>query len=211
LENEKWYYYRLPKGSHSYDGSHGWNTEWPRIREIGEEELLATMHGTIWGFPSHFSINNSAGIRPRSNYLKVVGDFCRWKNQIVFGCDDSARSEFINKRSLKAEYASPKESNSNLWFITPQQLDNLGPVIGRGSVWLRDDIKAGIFSYSYLFSGYDFRQLTLSHKSQQPVNFTLEVDKKGTNKWIRLMNITVPANDTINYIFAKKTKGYGFA
>jgi len=207
LENEKWYYYRLPKGSHSYDGSHGWNTEWPRIREIGEEELLATMHGTIWGFPSHFSINNSAGIRPRSNYLKVVGDFCRWKNQIVFGCDDSARSEFINKRSLKAEYASPKESNSNLWFITPQQLDNLGPVIGRGSVWLRDDIKAGIFSDSYLFSGYDFRQLTLSHKSQQPVNFTLEVDKKGTNKWIRLMNITVPANDTINYIFAKKDKG----
>lgn len=34
LDEGKWHAYRLPKGSHSYDGAHGWNTEWPRIREI---------------------------------------------------------------------------------------------------------------------------------------------------------------------------------
>ena len=26
-----WNFYRLPKASHTYDGAHGWNTEWPRI------------------------------------------------------------------------------------------------------------------------------------------------------------------------------------
>ncbi|HPT32290.1 MAG TPA: hypothetical protein PLW67_10640, partial [Prolixibacteraceae bacterium] len=32
-DHEKgWSFYRLPKASHSYDGAHGWNTEWPRIR-----------------------------------------------------------------------------------------------------------------------------------------------------------------------------------
>lgn len=30
-----WTFYRLPKASHSYDGAHGWNTEWPRIRNVG--------------------------------------------------------------------------------------------------------------------------------------------------------------------------------
>ncbi|MCG8586052.1 MAG: sulfatase-like hydrolase/transferase, partial [Pirellulales bacterium] len=75
LDGGQWHTYRLPKGSHSYDGAHGWNTEWPRIREIGEKDLLATMHGTFWRFPHTFSASNSAGIAPRSNYLKVIGDF----------------------------------------------------------------------------------------------------------------------------------------
>ena len=35
-----WQHFRLPKASHCYDGAHGWNTEWPRIREIGEDDLL---------------------------------------------------------------------------------------------------------------------------------------------------------------------------
>jgi len=37
-DNDQWAFFRLPKASHSYDGGHGWNTEWPRIRDIGTEE-----------------------------------------------------------------------------------------------------------------------------------------------------------------------------
>ncbi|MDR1624353.1 MAG: hypothetical protein LBS04_05205, partial [Tannerellaceae bacterium] len=48
-EAEKgWRFYRLPKASHSYDGAHGWNTEWPRIRDVGTDaqpDYLMTMHG----------------------------------------------------------------------------------------------------------------------------------------------------------------------
>lgn len=95
--------FRLPKSSHSYDGAHGWNTDWPRIRDIGEEALLMTMHGAFWTFPKTFQARNTAGIAPRSNYLKVIGDFTRWTikpgdpagDRIVFGCDDTAKNEFL--------------------------------------------------------------------------------------------------------------------
>ncbi len=197
LEDKKWTYYRLPKASHSYDGAHGWNTEWPRIREIGEDDLLATMHGTFWRFPASFSRSNSAGIAPRSNYLKVIGDFCRWNDRVVLGCDDSARAEFLNTRAFKAKHASAKQSNSNLWFVKPSQLDQLGPVIGRGSVWLRDDIDADVASDPYLFAGYDHRQLTLTHAAATPVTFTLEVDKKGSGEWTELRKVTVDGSQQI--------------
>lgn len=207
LENKQWHFYRLPKGSHSYDGSHGWNTEWPRIREIGEKDLLATMHGTFWRFPAAFSKHNSAGIAPRSNYLKVIGDFCRWNDQIVLGCDDSARAEFLNTRAFKARHGAPKQSNSSLWFVEPDALDQLGPAIGRGSVWLRDDVKAGENSDPYLFSGYDHRQLHLSHESDQTVVFVLEIDRKGNDQWVPQGSITVPPHGAVSHLFDPMEEG----
>ena len=197
LEAGQWHFYRLPKGSHSYDGSHGWNTEWPRIREIGETDLLATMHGTFWRFPASFSRHASGGIEPRSNYLKVVGDFCRWQDQVVLGCDDSAKSEFMNTRPFKARHAGPRQSNSNLWFIEPARLDRLGPALGRGSVCLREDLAAGAVSEPFLFSGYDHRQLAITHTSADPVTFVLEVDRTGTDTWATLEEMTVPAAGTV--------------
>ncbi|HJN13724.1 MAG TPA: discoidin domain-containing protein [Pirellulaceae bacterium] len=207
FESQQWYYYRLPKGSHSYDGAHGWNTEWPRIREIGEDDLLATMHGTFWRFPSGFSRANSAGIVPRSNYLKVIGDFCRWNDRIVLGCDDSAKSEFLNTRSFKAKHGSPGQSNSNLWFVDPARLDQLGPAIGRGSVWLREDVKADEISDPYLFSGYDYRQLHLTHGNNESVTFTLEVDRNGTDQWEPLREITVPSDVAVSHVFEADETG----
>ncbi|MBB03724.1 MAG: hypothetical protein CMJ47_13855 [Planctomyces sp.] len=207
LEDGEWSYFRLPKGSHSYDGAHGWNTEWPRIREIGEDDLLATMHGTFWRFPASFSRKNSAGIAPRSNYLKVIGDFCRWNDRIVLGCDDSAASEFLNIRAFKAKHASPGQSNSNLWFIDPEQLDQFGPVIGRGSVWLREDVQANTPSDPYLFSGYDYRQLHLTHHSEQPVTFVLEVDAEGNGQWKTIREFTLQPDEAISPVFPKDETG----
>ena len=207
LEDKTWTYYRLPKGSHSYDGAHGWNTEWPRIREIEEEDFLATMHGTFWRFPPTFSKANSAGIAPRSNYLKVIGDFCKWNDKLVLGCDDSAQKEFLNTRPFKARHAAPKQSNSNLWFIEPEQLDTFGSLIGRGSIWLRDQVKANITSDPYLFSGYDHRQLFITHSSKTPINFTLEVDKDGNNKWSTLREITVDAKGSAMHLFTPEEEG----
>lgn len=205
LDGGEWHPYRLPKGSHSYDGAHGWNTEWPRIRDIGEEDLLATMHGTFWRFPKHFSKENSAGIAPRSNYLKVIGDFALWQGKLVLGCDDSAQKEFLNHRPFKSFKGAPTQSNSNLWFVEPEQVDNLGPAIGRGSVWLRDDLEAGQVSEPYLFSGYDHRMMVIHHDSTDPVQFTLEVDKKGNGKWTKLETFKVAGS--LVHIFPENQKG----
>ena len=170
MHKGKWHRYRLPKASHSYDGAHGWNTEWPRIREIGEgDDLLMTMHGMFWNFPKTFTPANSKGISPRSTYLKVIGDFARWGNHVVMGCDDTAKSEFLNKRKAKGHVAAP-QSQSNLWFIKPEEIDYLGPVIGRGAVWLNDTIEAATPSDSYLFSGF---QRCLLYTSPSPRDATL--------------------------------------
>lgn len=190
-----WHAYRLPKASHTYDGAHGWNTEWPRIREIGEgNDLLMTMHGTFWHFPKTFSVANSAGIAPRSTYLKVVGDFCRWNDRLVFGCDDTAKSEFLNKRKAKGDIAGPGQSQSNLWFTSLQIFDELGPALGRGAVWLNDSVKAHQWSEPYLMAGYARRSLILSHHSDYEMEFEMQVDNLGNGTWELLQTITIPAH-----------------
>ena len=190
LDGGKWHRFRLPKSSHSYDGAHGWNTEWPRIREIGEENLLMTMHGMFWHFPKTFTKANTKGIRPRSSYLKVVGDFCKWKDHVVLGCDDTAKNEFLNKRKAKGHLPQP-QSQSNLWFLKPEQLDTLGASMGRGAVWLNEDIPAGKYSDPFLFSGFSKRGLHLSHKGEEEVTITIEVNH-GNTQWAPLKEVTLP-------------------
>jgi hypothetical protein len=207
LEAGQWSAYRLPKASHCYDGAHGWNTEWPRIRDIGEPALLMTMHGSFWQFPRSFSAANSAGIAPRSTYLKVIGDFCRWNERLVFGCDDTAKSEFLNKDRLKGNLAGPGKSQSNLWFVQPPQLDLFGPALGRGGVWLNDHVKAGEASEPFLFAGFAHRSLFLTHTGALPVSFRLEVDAKGNGKWKKLDEIKVPGGASRWVQFSAKQTG----
>lgn len=193
LDGGEWHSYRLPKASHSYDGAHGWNTEWPRIREIGEgDDFLMTMHGMFWHFPKSFSASNTTGISPRSTYLKVIGDFCRWNDRLVFGCDDTAKNEFLNKRKAKGEIAAP-QSQSNLWFVEPDRIDHLGPVIGRGAVWLEDDVEAGTPSDPFLVSGFEHRAVHLAHGGDAPVTLHLEMDTDGSGKWEPLRQVKLPA------------------
>ncbi len=201
-----WTAFRLPKASHSYDGAHGWNTEWPRIRDIGEPELLMTMHGMFWKFPKTFSLANSAGIAPLSTYLKVVGDFARWKDRVVLGCDDTAKSEFLNKRKVKGDLAGPGQSQSNLWFVKPEQLGKLGPAAATGAVWRDDAVKAGVPSEPFLFSGFTQRSLHLAHDAGQPVVFTLEVND-GRGAWKKLREVAVPARGYERFVFTAEDEG----
>lgn len=191
LDGGTWHAFRLPKAAHTYDGAHGWNTEWPRIRDIGERDLLMTMHGMFWRFPRTFSMASSAGIRPRSSYLKVIGDFARWNDRLVFGCDDSARSEFLNKRKAKGNIAGPGQSQSNLWFLEPDLLDQLGPALGRGAVWMNEPIRAGAWSDPFLFAGFERRGAHIATGENVPVTFELEVDRDGRGRWTGLRSVTV--------------------
>jgi hypothetical protein len=204
LDHGQWHAFRLPKASHSYDGAHGWNTEWPRIREIGEgDDLLMTMHGTFWHFPKGFAAGHTAGIAPRSTYLKVIGDFGRWGDRLVIGCDDSAKSEFLNKRNFKGALNGPGQSQSNLWFVKPSHLDELGPAIGAGAVWLRDPVRAGTPSDPFLFSGYQRRGLHIATGVEAPVKITLEVDD-GSGQWRPLREVTVSRYQWIEFSAEEK-------
>lgn len=195
-DNNNWSFYRLPKASHSYDGAHGWNTEWPRIRDIGTPEnpdYLMTMHGMFWRFPQTFSSQNAKGIRPRSAYLKVIGDFTRWNDQLVFGCDDSAQKEFLNKRKVKGNIEGPGQSNSNLWFTSPELPDQLGPNTAEGAVWLNEEVQANTPSEPFLFAGWPQRSAWIKNEGKQKVKFTLEVDNEGKGNWSVLETTDIAA------------------
>lgn len=186
-----WTDYRLPKASHSYDGAHGWNTEWPRIREIGEgDDFLATMHGTFWRFPATFAPGQARGIRPRSTYLKIIGDFCRWNDRVVFGCDDSAANEFMNKRQAKGALQGPERSQSNLWFVKPEDLDGFGPATGTAFVFNREAVKKGDVSAPYLCAGYDLKWLWLTGGA-----YDVEVDADGSGTWRKVREVAAAGTD----------------
>ncbi len=205
-----WYFYRLPKASHSYDGAHGWNTEWPRIRDIGTEgepDYLMTMHGMFWSFPGTFTAANSAGVRPRSAYLKVIGDFTRWEDQLVFGCDDSAQKEFLNKRKAKGNIEGPGQSNSNLWFTPVSMLDQLGPATAVGAVWARETVGANEYSEPFLFAGWPYRSSWIKNEGTTPIIVTYEVDKAGNDQWSTLRSIELTAGESTSIDFNPSETG----
>jgi hypothetical protein len=208
--NSKWSFYRLPKASHSYDGAHGWNTEWPRIRDIGTSEnpdYLMTMHGMFWKFPSTFTSGNSKGIRPRSAYLKVIGDFTMWNGRLVFGCDDSAQKEFLNKRKAKGNIEGPGQSNSNTWFTSPALPDSLGPNTAEGAVWLNENVKAGIPSEAFLFAGWPKRCAWISNEGSRQVKFKFETDIEGNGNWVEMESVIVGPGQSFMSEFKAAEKG----
>lgn len=205
-----WSFYRLPKASHSYDGAHGWNTEWPRIRNVGttsNPDYLMTMHGMFWRFPDQFTVDNSMGIRPRSAYLKVIGDFTRWNDRLVFGCDDSAQKEFLNKRKVKGNIEGPGQSNSNLWFTSFTKPDELGPTTAEGAVWTKESVKANEVSEPFLFAGWSDRIGWIKNQGKQPVTFIYEVDETGTNEWKTLKSVTLNPDKAASVQFSADDKG----
>lgn len=205
-----WSFYRLPKASHSYDGAHGWNTEWPRIRDVGtstQPDYLMTMHGMFWKFPQSFTAKNTAGIRPRSAYLKVIGDFTRWQNGLVFGCDDSAQKEFLNKRKMKGDIEGPGQSNSNLWFTSYSKPDELGPNTAQGAVWLSEKVGTNTPSEPFLFAGWDKRMAWINNEGTQPATFTFETDRNGTGNWKTLSSVEVGAGQAATVTFATSEAG----
>lgn len=205
-----WSFYRLPKASHSYDGAHGWNTEWPRIRNVGTYEApdyLMTMHGMFWRFPGTFANGHTFGIRPRGAYLKVIGDFCGYDGGIVFGCDDTAKNEFLNTRKVKGGIAGPGQSHSNLWFTSIDRPDQLGATTAEGSVWSHEDVESGHPSEPMLFAGWDKRMAWVKNEGDKAARFTFEVDKKGNGRWSRIKTVTLKPGSSISLSFDKKQQG----
>jgi hypothetical protein len=209
-DNDQWTFFRLPKASHSYDGGHGWNTEWPRIRDIGTDkqpDYLMTMHGMFWWFPGDFTSHNTAGIRPRSAYLKVIGDFTRWGDRLVFGCDDSAQREFLNKRKAKGNIEGPGQSQSNLWFTSVEKPDQLGPATASGAVWLEEDTKANETSEPFLFAGWPRRSVWIKNYGDQEIDLTFEVDKAGNGRWTNLITRNLSPGDADRMEFSQDQQG----
>lgn len=198
---DPWHAFRLPKACGSYDGDHGWHTEWPRIREVVPAEdgqparFILTMHGGWYALPAGFSAEAPCGLAPLCTHLKITGDVAPWRLDgrpaIVFGCDDAAKSGF------KSELQNPRNdltgrSNSNLWFTTWEGLGGLGRPAGTAYAWRDEDVAAGQPSDAVLLSGgYRGRCVHLAHRGEAAVTFKLEAG--CGDAWREVAERTVPA------------------
>jgi len=168
LDGGQWRRFRLPKGSHAYDGSGGWYTEWPRIRAVAPGRLMLDMHSLFWDFPATFSAAATGGLRPIATHHRYIPDFCDWNGRVVLASDDTS--------TMNNPMAG--QSQSNLWFGDLAQLAEWGPRVGWGGPWLQDEVRAGQPSDPFAIGGFSRRCLHLaSGVGLDPVTSTAQGER----------------------------------
>ena len=213
LEDRQWHTYLLPKAAYCNDASHGWYTEWPRIREITDGRWMMDMHGMFFDFPKTFSVANSHGLRPIGSHLRYVPDFCGWNDRLVLATDET---------SIQGNHLAG-QPQSNLWFGRYEDLKTWGPANGYGGPWIDDRVSAEEWSDPFLVAGFQHRCLHLAvgptepmvetalrttdqqqitvppeqiaDRDGEPVTFQAQIDINGTNQWSDFRSFTVNANE----------------
>ncbi len=186
MEGDQWNLWRLPKASYTHDGSHGWHTEWPRIRQLDpadpQSPYLMHMHGLFFDFPKTFSAANFAGLEPICGYYKMPTDYAMWQGRIVMGRNDASR--FDNALAQKPQ--------SNFWFGTLEDFQGWGAPSGHGAVWMNEAVANGQVSDPFLVEGFPQRTLHLRNTGATPVDVTIATSP-GTPTWTDARTVTVPA------------------
>lgn len=185
-----WSTYRLPKGSHCHD--HAWYTEWPRIREVETERLLMDMHGLFYELPRQLYGGHPWGVKPIGQHLRQVPDFCSWQGMLVMAGDQAA---------VAGGNPYVGEPQSNLWFGVTDDLWKLGKPQGWGAPWYESEVDPGAPSDPLLMTGFEHKCLHLTHKADQGVAFTVEVDFLGNGTWVPYTTLEVPANGYVHHEF----------
>ncbi len=182
---KEWKRYRLPKGSHSFD--HAWNTEWMRIREVQTERFILDAHGIFYELPMMTYGGFVWGIKPIAYHLRIVPDFCFWRGMFVMAGDQTDHSV--------------GQPQSGLLFQNIDDLWNYGKPTGWGAVWQDDMVEANAVSDPFLMTGFDKKTLHLKNKSNEEIEFTIEVDFMGNEEWDTYKVIEVKGNEYSHYIF----------
>lgn len=193
LDKGKWTTYLLPKATYNNDPPHGWFTEWPRIRSVGNRQMMMDMHGMFYDFPETFSASNTAGIRPLGSHLRYIPDFMYWNDQVVLATDETS----IQGNPLAGQ------PQSNLWFGNVEQLSDWGPASGYGAIWLDEEVTPGTSSDPYLMAGFDNRMVHLKNHGDRTVEITMEMDASGDGNWQLYKTFRLDKRAYIHHIFDK--------
>jgi len=186
---------RLPKGSAVFDKPFA--SGWPRAsREVESERHLANIHGTFYEVPL---VTNGAPpawnrMRPVSSHSKQITDFCSWNGLLALA---GVRSGAVNDGHVFAD----AQHDVAIWFGGVDDLWKLGKPRGHGGPWKQTMVKANEASDPYLMTGYDRKTANMSHGSDEPVTFTLQVDVDGNGLWVDYRGFSIAADETVTHQF----------
>ena len=123
-----WKVFRLPKASHAFD--HGWQTEWPRIREVETERYLLDVHGMLYELSPLGWAASTFGVKPICQHLRVIPDFTTYRGLLVMGGNEG--SPIFDNNIVTGQ------AQSGLWLGKTDDLWGWGKPQGWGSVFLEE-------------------------------------------------------------------------
>ncbi|MDX9754599.1 MAG: hypothetical protein RBU29_11585 [bacterium] len=185
--------YRLPKGGPAFQ-SPGPLGQPRGIREVATERNLFNCQGTFYELPRPES-GGFAKMKPISTHQRLIQDFCSWRGLLVLSGTSPAEAD--------GHYIPSEDGKTGLWFGTIDDLWQLGKPSGQGGPWAQTPVQAGKPSDPYLMTGYDNKQLHLSHNQDLPVSFTIEVDVTGNGEWFSYKSMTVQPGQIFHYTFPR--------
>jgi hypothetical protein len=184
--------YRLPKGNQAFDEP--LPAGWPRgIREAVSERYLANIHGTFYEIPrdGHHRPDVER-IKPVSSHSKAICDFCTWRGLLVLSG--------VRREARRDGQVFAGEDGTRLWFGVIDDLWKLGKPLGRGGPWKNSAAEAGEPSDPYLMTGYDKKQVKLSHDHDTEVTFSVEINFDH-RYWRPYETLCVPPGKTVTHGF----------
>ena len=196
-EGQRW---RLPRGSSAFDQPGLLGPE--RVdREVVTERDLFSCSGIFYELPAR-NAGGFAKIRPITTHNRRIKDYCSYRGLLVLtgvAADAPTDSPHI-VRSDDGQVA--------LWVGVVDDLWKLGKPAGCGGVWNNTAVQAQEKSDPYLMTGFDRKQLRLSHTATAPVRFTVEVDITGEGKWIGYKQVPVAAGEEFVHEFPEAFQAY---
>jgi hypothetical protein len=94
-----------------------------------------------------------------------------------------------------------EDGNAKIWAGVIDDLWKLGKPVGQGGPWKNTEVNAGQASDPYLIGFYDQKTLTISHESEETINFRIEVEPIGHGPWMLYREVTVKSDETYEYEF----------
>lgn len=159
--------FRLPKGDPSFDDAAEFGI--PRLRrELATERDIFNVHGTIYCLPRSNS-GGVANIKPVATHNKRFTDFCPWRGLVaIAGCRSDLQEE-------GEHFRISDDGKAGLWLGDYDDLWKLGKPVGAGGPWKDTNVLADIPSDPYLMTGYDRKEVQISHNAPVSVSFTYEI------------------------------------
>jgi hypothetical protein len=169
-------------------------------REVATERDLFNAYGTFYELPAE-NAGGFAKIRPITTHHRQIHDFASFRGLLVMsGIADAA--------SAGGHVVRSEDGRCALWVGAVDDLWQFGKVRGVGGPWQDTAVEANAASDPYLMTGYDRKQLTLSHEASRTVGFRVEIDISGDGLWVPYRTFNIKAGQRLAHRFPDAFSAY---